>query len=99
MAQTPGFRLKVLASGLHQLANKCDKASSDLSADATPPAISTSGWTTSAVTAHVMAERAGKDVSAVAAHFAARAVHFNLEGTAFTQHDQHGAAQLRGVGR
>jgi hypothetical protein len=38
-------------------------------------------------------------VSAVAAHFAARAVHFNLEGTAFTQHDERGAAQLRGVGR
>jgi hypothetical protein len=38
----------VLASGLHQLANKCEKIAGELAADAQPPSISTSGWQSSA---------------------------------------------------
>ena len=30
MPETPGLRLKVLASGLHQLANKCEKIAGEL---------------------------------------------------------------------
>jgi hypothetical protein len=46
-AREPGLRLKVLASGLHQLANKCEKIAGELAADAQPPSIATSGWQSS----------------------------------------------------
>lgn len=63
MPETPGLRLKVLASGLHQLANKCEKIAGELAADAKPPSMSTSGWQSSAATARTAAAHAGKDLS------------------------------------
>ncbi|MGB7868967.1 MAG: hypothetical protein WBM01_11930 [Mycobacterium sp.] len=63
MPETPGLRLKMLASGLHQLANKCEKIAGELAADAKPPSMSTSGWQSSAATARTAAAHAGKDLS------------------------------------
>lgn len=99
MAQTPGFRVKVLANGLHQLARTCEKVSGELAADAGPPSISVSGWQSSAKTARVIAERAGKDVSAVAAHIGKRAAWFNAAGTAITNHEARSAERMRRIGR
>jgi hypothetical protein len=99
MPETPGLRLKVLASGLHQLARKCENVSGELAAAAKPPPISTSGWQSSAATARRAAERAAKDVSAVAARINSRAVAYNAAGTAYTQNDKHGADRLRAVRR
>jgi hypothetical protein len=99
MAQTPGFRLKVLASGLHQLATKCDKVSGELAADAKPPALRISGWQSSAATAQSAADGAGKDLSGIARQMHARGTHFNTAATAYTHHDQHGAKVLGSLGR
>lgn len=96
---TPGLRLKVLASGLHQLATKCEKVSGELAADAKPPAISTSGWQSSAATAQTAAARASKDLSGIATRITTRGAYYNKAGTAYTQTDEHGARLLRGLGR
>jgi hypothetical protein len=96
---TAGLRLKVLASGLHQLAAKCEKVSGELAADAKPPSISTSGWQSSAATAQAAAARAGKDLSGIATRITTRGMHYNKAGTAYTQTDEHGARLLRGLGR
>jgi hypothetical protein len=98
MAQTPGFRIKVLASGLHQLARKCDNASGELTAAAKAPAIPVSGWQSSAVAARSAADRAGEDVAAVARHLTARAAHFNAVGAAVTRQDQHNAQRVGAIG-
>lgn len=99
MAQTPGFRVKVLANGLHQLARKCETAGGELAGDARPPSISVSGWQSSAKTARVIAERAGKDVSAVVGHLDTRAAWFNAAGTAITNNEARSAGRMSRVGR
>jgi hypothetical protein len=98
MAQTPGFRVKVLAAGLHQLARKCEHVSGELTGAAKAPPISVSGWASSAKTARSAAERAGKDVAAVAAHFAARGAHYNAVGTAFTEQEERSAHRVHAIG-
>jgi hypothetical protein len=99
MAQTPGFRIKVLANGLHQLASKCKKVSDELAAVAKPPSMPVSGWPSSATTAGVIAERAGNDVAAVVKHVDARAAWFNAAGAAITNSEAHSSDRLRRVGR
>ncbi|HTZ14393.1 MAG TPA: hypothetical protein VMC78_12385 [Mycobacterium sp.] len=97
MPETPGLRLKVLASGLHQLANKCEKIAGELAADAQPPSTSTSGWQSSAVTARTAAARAGKDLSSIATRINARGAHYSAAATAYTQTEEQNTRRLRGL--
>jgi hypothetical protein len=99
MPETPGLRLKVLASGLHQLANKCEKIAGELDADAQPPSISTSGWQSSAVTAHTAAAHAGKDLSSIATRINTRGALYNAAATAYTQIEEQNKRRLRGLVR
>jgi hypothetical protein len=95
--ETPGLRLKVLASGLHQLANKCEKIAGELAANAQSPSISTSGWQSSAVTARTAAAHAGKDLSSIATRVNARGAHYNAAATAYTQTEEQNTRRLRGL--
>jgi hypothetical protein len=99
MPENSGLRLKVLASGLHQLAKASEMVSDELSAVSKPPPISTSGWQSSAATARRAAGRAAKDVSAVVARINARAAGYNAAGFAYAQNDKHGADRLHRVRR
>jgi len=99
MPETPGLRLKVLASGLHQLANKCDKIAGELAADAQPPSMSTSGWQSSAATARTAAAHAGKDLSSIATRIDARGAHYNSVADAYTRTEEENTRRLRGLVR
>jgi hypothetical protein len=99
MPETPGFRLKVLASGLHQLANKCDKIAGELATDAQPPSISTSGWQSSAVTARSAAAHAGKDLSSIATRITTRGAEYNAVADAYTRTEEQNLRRLRGLVR
>jgi hypothetical protein len=99
MPETPGLRLKVLASGLRQLANKCEKIAGELAADAQPPSIATSGWQSSAATARAAAAHAGKDLSSIATRITTRGAHYNAAATAFTEMEEQNTRRLRGLVR
>lgn len=94
-ADTPGRRLKVVAAGLHQLGNTCEKISGELSTDAKPPSLGKSGWQSSATTAHTAATGAGKDLAAIATRIGTRGTYYNTAGTAYTQTEHESAAKLR----
>ena len=97
MPETPGLRLKVLASGLHQLANKCDKIAGELAADAQPPSIAASGWQSSAATARTAAAHAGKDLSSIATRIDTRGARYNAIADAYTQTEEQNSRRLRGL--
>jgi hypothetical protein len=99
MPETPGLRLKVLASGLHQLANKCEKIAGELAADAKPPSMSTSGWQSSAATARTAAAHAGKDLSSIATRINTRGTLCNAAATAYTKTEEQNTRRLRGLVR
>ena len=55
--------MKVLVSGLQQLATNCEKLSGELAADAKPPSLDTSGWQSSAATAQNALEQLAEQVT------------------------------------
>jgi hypothetical protein len=97
MPETTGLRLKVLASGLHELATKCEKIAGELAADAQPPSISTSGWQSSAATARAAAAHAGKDLSSIATRINTRGTLYNATADAFTRTEEQNTRRLRGL--
>jgi hypothetical protein len=97
MPETPGLRLKVLASALHQLANKCEKIGGELAADAKPPTMSTSGWQSSAATARTAAAHASKDLSSIATRINTRGTLYNTVAAAYTQTEEENTRRMRGL--
>lgn len=98
-AGTPGRRLKVLASGLHQLSTTCDKISGELSADAKPPSVGKSGWQSSAATTHAAAAEAAKDLAGIGTRIATRGTCYDTASTAYRQTEDESAAKLRKLER
>jgi len=96
-ADTPGRRLKVLASGLHQLGTICEKINGELSADAARTVVAASSWASSAVTATITAAAAGKDLAAIAEGIGTRGADYAKAGTMYTETDEDSGGTFRGL--
>jgi hypothetical protein len=94
-AETPGRRLQILTSGLHQLAMRCAQVSAQLAPAATPPVIVGSGWPHSATTASTAATAAGKDLAGIGTQINTRGAAYSTTGSAYTQTENDSAAKLR----
>lgn len=88
-------RLKVLASGLHQLGTKCAKVSGELATAAKPPGADLSGWASSAATASTAGERAGEDLGGIGTRIGTWATAYNKAGTMYAETEDESAAKLR----
>lgn len=93
--ETPGRRLQMLASGLHQLATSCAQVSAQLATAATPPVNDRSGWPHSAAPASTAATAAGKDLAGIGTRINTRGADYNTVGNTYTQTENDSAAKLR----
>ena len=96
-AETPGRRLHVLASGLHQLATRCAQVSAQLAPAATPPVIAGSGWPHSAATVSTAATAAANDLAGIGTRINTRGADYSTAGSAYTQTENDSAAKLRAL--
>jgi hypothetical protein len=96
-AETPGRRLQVLTSGLHQLATRCAQISAQLAPAAVPRVTAGSGWPYSAATASTAATAAGKDLARIGTRINTRGADYSTAGSAYTQTENDSAAKLRAL--
>ncbi|WP_343571791.1 hypothetical protein [Mycobacterium sp.] len=87
----------MLASGLAQLAAKCEEVSAELGdAAAKPPVTAGAGWPSSAAVTNA-AVAAGKDLAGIGARVGARGAHYSAADVAYTQTEDQSAAKLRAL--
>ncbi|MDI3312988.1 MAG: hypothetical protein QJR12_01510 [Mycobacterium sp.] len=96
-ADTPGRQLRVLAAGLHQLGDECEKIGGELAAAGAPMAVAAWPWQSNTGTINIAAAAAGKDVVAIRQRIATRGADYHAAGTAYTATDDDGAARFRGL--
>ena len=96
-ADTSGRRLKVLASGLHQLGARCETLGGQLSTPAAPSFVAASPWQASAGVVNTASAAARKDLTAIAERVGTRGTHYSTAATAYTETDEDGAGRLRGL--
>lgn len=89
--------MKVLAAGLQQLGDQCEKISRELAAAAAPAAVVASTWQANAGTVSIAAAAASKDLGTIVRRVDTRGVHYTTTGTAYTATDQRNAGRLRGL--
>ena len=94
-----GKRLKVLASGLHQLGTRCGKVSAELGAEATPPSVAASGWASSAATASRAAAASGTDVSSIGQRIGTRGADYTKAATVYLDTEEGNAGRFRRLAR
>lgn len=90
--------MRVLASGLTQLAAKCEKVSGELAAATKPPVTArAAGWPSSAGMAHLAAAAAGKDLAGIGERISARGADYATAGAAYTQTEDESAVRLHAL--
>jgi hypothetical protein len=95
MADTPGYRMKVLAAGLRQLGDTCEKMAAELSTSAAFSLITASPWQSNATTVNIGAAAASRDLIVIAQRVDTRGAGYSKAGTAYTGTEDDNAAQLR----
>jgi hypothetical protein len=79
-ADSPGRRLKVLASGLYELGTKCEKLGAELFAEAAASFVAASPWQSNAGLVSIAAAGARSDMAGLANRIDTRAANYSRAG-------------------
>lgn len=91
MPATPGTRLNVLSTGLHQLDVKCQTLAGQLTAIAPAPSLATSSWQSNAGVVAAAQAASAKDLTALAGRVRSRGSSYATAGARYTANEQDAA--------